>query len=338
MLRLEGLQKTYPGFALSVSLEVHPGQTLALLGPSGSGKSTLLRLVAGLEVPDAGQVWLDETELTPLAPEARQVGFVFQDYALFPHLSVSENIAFGLREARWDSARIRKRVAELLDLTHLSPHAHKRPEQLSGGERQRVALARALAHGPRVLLLDEPLGALDLKLRQELLLELRAILRQTAVPTIVVTHDQSEAFVIAHHVTLLREGAVVQQGAPEQLFNRPKNPWVATFLGHRNVLTARQSQQMGLPTRPHLLPQEALTLGEGEEARVQERIFKGFTVALELAWRGQKLYWEGPEPGLYPGQTACIRVDWSKVVAMQEEGNEGIPWQPVDAVTPRTKP
>ncbi|MBO1438118.1 ABC transporter ATP-binding protein [Meiothermus sp. CFH 77666] len=338
MLRLVGLSKTYPGFALSVSLEVPPGQTLALLGPSGSGKSTLLRLVAGLEAPDSGQVWLNETELTPLPPEARRVGFVFQDYALFPHLSVSENIAFGLREARWDNARVRERVAELLELTHLSPHAHKRPDQLSGGERQRVALARALAHRPQVLLLDEPLGALDLKLRQELLLELRAILRQTAVPSIVVTHDQSEAFVIAHQVTILREGTLVQQGAPEQLFNRPKNPWVATFLGHRNVLTAEQSQHIGLPARPHLLPLEALTLGEGEEARVQERIFKGFTVALELAWRGQKLYWEGPEPGLYPGDTARVRVDWSKVVALEEEGNEGEPWQPADTVTPSARP
>ncbi|GIW34742.1 ABC transporter ATP-binding protein [Meiothermus sp.] len=338
MLRLVGLQKTYPGFALSVSLEVRPGQTLALLGPSGSGKSTLLRLVAGLEVPDSGQVWLDETELTPLAPEARQVGFVFQDYALFPHLSVSENIAFGLREARWDTARVRKRVAELLDLTHLSPHAHKRPEQLSGGERQRAALARALAHRPQVLLLDEPLGALDLKLRQELLLELRAILRQTAVPAIVVTHDQSEAFVFAHQVSILRAGTIVQQGTPEQLFNRPKNPWIATFLGHRNVLTTEQSRQMGLPARPHLLPQEALTLGEGEEARVLERIFKGFTVALELAWRGQRLYLEGPEPGLYPGDTACIRVDWSKVVPLEEEGEKSELRELLDAQTSGIKP
>ncbi|MCX7601693.1 MAG: ABC transporter ATP-binding protein [Meiothermus sp.] len=330
MLRLCGLRKTYPGFSLSVSLEVRPGQTLALLGPSGSGKSTLLRLVAGLEVPEAGQVWLHETELTPLAPEARRIGFVFQDYALFPHLSVSENIAFGLREARWNEVGIRERVAELLDLTHLTPHAHKRPELLSGGERQRVALARALAHRPRALLLDEPLGALDLKLRQELLLELRAILRQTAVPSIVVTHDQSEAFVLAQQVTILREGAIVQQGAPEELFNRPKNPWVATFLGHHNILSAEQSRQMGLPARPHLLPQEALTLGEGEEARVQERIFKGFTVALELLWRGQKLYLEGPEPGLYPGDTTHVRVDWSRVVPL-EDGPKAEARPPVDA-------
>lgn len=319
MLRVIGLGKSYPGFRLQVSLEVDVGQTLALLGPSGSGKSTLLRLIAGLEVPEVGQVWLGQTELTPLAPEARRVGFVFQDYALFPHLSVWENIAFGLREARWDGTSIRRRVAELLDLTHLGPHAQKRPNQLSGGERQRVALARALANRPRLLLLDEPLGALDLKLRHELLWELRAILRQAGVPTIVVTHDQSEAFVIAQQIALLRGGAVVQMGSPEQLFRHPKNAWVAGFLGHRNLLSAEQSQQMGLPARPHLLPPEAITLGQGEEARVEERVFKGFVVGLELLWRGCKLYLEGPELGLYPGDTTQLGVDWSRVVVLEEE-------------------
>lgn len=318
MLRIVGLGKSYPGFKLLVSLEVGPGQTLALLGPSGSGKSTLLRLVAGLEVPEAGQVWLGGTELTPLAPEVRRVGLVFQDYALFPHMSVWENIAFGPREARWDALRTRERVAFLLELTHLGPHAHKRPDQLSGGERQRVALARALANDPRLLLLDEPLGALDLKLRQELLLELRAILRQIGVPTIVVTHDQSEAFAIAQQVALLREGVIEQLGSPERLFRQPKNTWVASFLGHRNVLSAEQSRQLGLPARPHLLPQEAITLGAGEEVWVRERVFKGFVVALELAWRGLGLYLEGPEPGLYPGDTAQIRIDWSKVVALED--------------------
>jgi putative spermidine/putrescine transport system ATP-binding protein len=274
--------------------------------------------VAGLEAPDAGQLWMGGVEVTSLPPEERRVGFVFQDYALFPHLPVSENIAFGLREARWASHQIRERVSELLDLTNLGPHAHKRPHQLSGGERQRVALARALASRPKVLLLDEPLGALDLKLRQELLLELRAILRQTRVPTIVVTHDQSEAFVIAEQVAILQGGAVVQLGSPEMLFKRPRNRWIATFLGHRNLISPEQSRQVGLPTLPHLLPQEAIQLGSGEAAQVQERIFMGHTVALELAWRGQKLYLEGPESGLYPGDTVQIRIDWSRVVVLEE--------------------
>lgn len=322
MLRLVDIRKTYPGFALSVSLEVGSRQTLALLGPSGSGKSTLLRLVAGLEAPDLGQIWLYDTNLTPLPPEERRVGFVFQDYALFPHLSVSENIAFGLREARWAKEAILKRVAELLELTHLAPHAYKRPYQLSGGERQRVALARALAHQPNVLLLDEPLGALDLKLRQELLFELRAILHQTQIPTIVVTHDQSEAFVLAEQVAVLQAGQIVQLGSPEELYHRPKNPWIATFLGHRNLLSPEQSRQFGLPPLPHLLPQEALQLGQGEEAQVSERIFMGSTVALKLVWRGLELYREGPEPGLYKGDRIQIRVDWSRVVALENPAEQ----------------
>ncbi|RIH82899.1 Spermidine/putrescine import ATP-binding protein PotA [Meiothermus luteus] len=319
MLELVGLRKTYPGFALSLSLAVSPGQTLALLGPSGSGKTTLLRLIAGLEAPEAGQVWLGTTDLTPLPPEARGVGFVFQDYALFPHLSVYENIAFGLREARWEAQQVRARVAELLELTHLEPHAQKRPHQLSGGERQRVALARALAPRPRVLLLDEPLGALDLKLRWELLWELRAILRQVRVPTLVVTHDHAEAFALAEQVALLREGRVVQQGTPERLYRRPKTLWVAAFLGQRNLFSPKESLELGLPARPHLLPQEAIGLGEGEEAQVQERTFKGPTVVLELRWRGHRLFWEGPEPGLYPGDRVGVRIDWSKAVPLEEE-------------------
>ncbi|WP_027883374.1 ABC transporter ATP-binding protein [Meiothermus rufus] len=319
MLRLVGLSKSYPGFSLSVSLEVGPRQTLALLGPSGSGKSTLLRLAAGLEAPEAGAVWLEEQNLTPLPPEARQIGFVFQDYALFPHLSVWENIAFGLREARWGPTAIKRRVTELLELTHLTPHAQKRPHQLSGGERQRVALARALAPNPRALLLDEPLGALDLKLRQELLFELRALLRQTPVPTIVVTHDQSEAFVLAQQVVILRAGRVVQQGGAEALYRRPKTPWVANFLGHRNLLNPEQSQALGLPPQPHLLPIEAIRLGEGTSARVVERVFMGPTVALELDWQGLRLHWEGPDPDLYPGQSAPLHLDWQRVVALEPE-------------------
>ncbi|RDI96016.1 ABC transporter ATP-binding protein [Meiothermus sp. QL-1] len=318
MLRLEGLRKTYPGFSLLVWLEVGAEETLALLGPSGSGKTTLLRLVAGLETPEAGEIWLGDTPLGPLPPEARRVGLVFQDYALFPHLSVYENIAFGLREARWPAQRIRERVAELLEWVRLEAHAQKRPHQLSGGERQRVALARALAAEPRVLLLDEPLGALDLKLRQELLWELRALLRRVRVPALVVTHDQAEAFALADRVAILREGRLVQQGTPEALYRRPKDAWVARFLGQRNLLSPEASRQVGLPERFHLVPPEAIVLGRGEEARVQERLFKGPTVALEFLWRGQRLYWEGPEQGLYPGDRVLLWVDWSRVVGLEE--------------------
>lgn len=318
MLRLEKLRKSYPGFELEASLEVGAGQTLALLGPSGSGKSTLLRLVAGLETPDSGQVWLGQTNLTALPTEQRGVGMVFQDYALFPHLSVAENIAFGLREAHWERARAEARVEELLELTHLGPHRGKRPGALSGGERQRVALARALANLPRVLLLDEPLGALDLKLREELLYELRAILRQTAIPTLVVTHDQSEAFILAQQVAVMREGRTVQVDSPERLYHHPKDLWTAHFLGHRNIFSSQTSLGLGLRPQPHLLPPGSLELGSGEEAEVLDRIFMGARVGLWLGWRGIRLYWEGRDTGLAVGQSTQIRVDLSRAVPLRE--------------------
>lgn len=318
MLRLQNLSKSYPGFELEASLEVATGQTVALLGPSGSGKSTLLRIVAGLETPDSGQVWLGQTELSGLPTEQRGVGMVFQDYALFPHLSVAENIAFGLREARWERPRADARVEELLALTHLGPHLRKRPGELSGGERQRVALARALANLPQVLLLDEPLGALDLKLREELLLELRGILRQTAIPTLVVTHDQSEAFILAQQVALMRAGRIVQVDSPERLYHHPRDVWTAHFLGHKNILSGQTSLRLGLPDQPHLLPLSSLELGSGEEAEVLDRVFMGAQVGLWLGWQGIKLYWEGNDVGLQSGQTTQIRVDVSKAVALRE--------------------
>ena len=317
VLRLEGLSKTYPGFSLEVSLALEAGQTLALLGPSGSGKSTLLRLVAGLEVPDSGSIYLNQTELTHLPPERRGLGMVFQDYALFPHLSVWENIAFGPKEARWERERVANKVEELLELTNLSSHARKRPEQLSGGEQQRVALARALANRPGLLLLDEPLGALDRQLREELLLDLRHILRSTQTTTLAVTHDQEEAYGLAHQVAVMQGGRVVQLDTPEDLYHQPANLWVAQFLGHRNLFTAEQSKALGLTAQPHLIPEKAIRLGEGlERATITERIFMGNRVGLWLNWQGQKLYWEGPDPG--QGPDVLIRVDLGQARELRE--------------------
>jgi len=278
----------------------------------------LLRIVAGLETPQAGQVLLDQADLTPLAPEKRGIGMVFQDYALFPHLTVRENIAFGLREAHWEPEKLKARVNELIELTHLTPHQKKRPHELSGGERQRVALARALANLPRVLLLDEPLGALDLKLREELLLEMRDILRQTRIPTLVVTHDQSEAFILAQKVAVMREGQIVQVDTPESLYRRPKNVWIASFLGHRNLLSKDHSLGLGLPQRPHLLLPSAVEVGRGEAVEVVERIFMGPRVGLELLWRGLKLYWEGNDPGAETGDRVLLNVDLGQAVSLEE--------------------
>ena len=310
------LKKAFPGFRLEVALKVQEGEVLALLGPSGSGKSTLLKLVAGLLTPEEGFVRFGETDLTPLPPERRRVGFLFQDYALFPHLSVAENIAFGLLEARWPKAAREERVKELLERMELTPHAKKRPTELSGGEQQRVALARALANRPRLLLLDEPLGALDLRLREELLLFLRKTLKEEGVTTLLVTHDQGEAFLLAGRVALMREGRIVQVGRPEEVYARPIDPWAARFLGHKNLLSPEESQALGLPPKAHLLPPRALHLGGPWEAVVEERLFFGPRVGLWVRTKGVRLYLEAPE-GPAEGERVGLHLDLPQAVAWE---------------------
>ena len=297
------LEKAFPGFRLSVALSVAEGETLALLGPSGSGKSTLLRLVAGLLKPDRGFVRFLGEDLTPLPPERRKVGFLFQDYALFPHLTVEENVAFGLVEARWPREAREGRVRELLKRMELTPHARKRPQELSGGEQQRVALARALAPRPRLLLLDEPFF-------------LRRTLKEEGVTTLLVTHDQGEAFLLAHRVALLREGRLVQVGRPEEVYARPKDPWAARFLGHKNLLSPGESQALGLPPKAHLLPPRALALGGSLEGVVEERLFFGPRVGLWVRVRGVRLYLEAPE-GPEEGAPIALRLDPAQAVPLE---------------------
>jgi len=222
-----------------VSLEVPSGSLLALLGPSGSGKTTLLRVIAGLESPDDGSVLYADEVVTHRAPRERNVGFVFQHYALFRHMTVFENIAFGLRVRRQPKAEIRERVMELLHLVRLEGLESRRPNQLSGGQRQRVALARALAIRPKVLLLDEPFGALDAKVRQELRAWLRRLHDEIHMTSVFVTHDQEEAFEVADHVVVMNEGRVEQMGTPQEIFDHPANPFVMDFLGNVNTLSAR---------------------------------------------------------------------------------------------------
>ena len=238
-LRLTGLRKAYADTVAvdGVTLELREAETLALLGPSGCGKSTLLRLVAGLEAPDEGTVKLDDRDLTPLPPRRRGVGMVFQDYALFPHLDVGDNVAFGLVELGWDRKRRQARVEELLELVGLDGLGHRRIDALSGGQQQRVALARALAPQPRVLLLDEPLSNLDQTLRDDLKRELTRLLRELDVRSVYVTHDQAEAFTVGERVAVMRRGRIVQVGAARDVLDRPATAWVAGFLGYRNVLS-----------------------------------------------------------------------------------------------------
>lgn len=316
-LKLAGIRYRQPGFTLTLTLALAPGETLALLGPSGSGKTTVLKIAAGLLSPEAGRVQIGGRDVTALPPERRGVGMLFQSYALFPHLSVFDNVAFGLVERGWSRKAILARVEELLAITGLTPHRQKRPNELSGGEQQRVALARALAPRPPVLLLDEPLGALDLRLRESLLLELKRVLRAEGVAALYVTHDQAEAFVLAHRVLILRDGRKVQEGTPEEVFQHPSDAWTARFLGHKNVLGPEDAAKLGLPRGTHLLPNAALRPGRGEPARVEEVLFLGPRLGLWLFQRGVRLYWEGPlEPIPKPGTELPLAIDLQRAVPL----------------------
>lgn len=241
-IRIENLSKRYGDFAAldDISLDVRQGELLALLGPSGSGKTTLLRVIAGLDHADAGRVLLAGEDASQLSVQARKVGFVFQHYALFRHMNVRENIAFGLRvrrgETRWPDARIRERVSELLSLVQLDGLESRFPSQLSGGQRQRVALARALAIEPKVLLLDEPFGALDAQVRRDLRRWLRELHDRTGLTTVFVTHDQEEALELADRVAILNQGRIEQLGSPAETYDQPASPFVYSFVGAVNRL------------------------------------------------------------------------------------------------------
>ena len=245
LLEIAHIYKSYPGLPVlhDLSLTADEGEIVCLLGPSGCGKSTLLRIVAGLETPDAGQVRFDGQDLAGVPPHRRRFGLMFQDYALFPHKDVAGNVAFGLRMARLPASEISARVREMLALVGLSGAEQRRVTELSGGEQQRVALARSLAPGPRLLMFDEPLGALDRALREQLMNDLRVILKQVCVTAVYVTHDQEEAFAIGDRVAIMRarpdigEGGRIEQiGTPQEVYRQPVNAYVARFLGFQNLI------------------------------------------------------------------------------------------------------
>jgi putative spermidine/putrescine transport system ATP-binding protein len=237
-IRLRGLRKHYGDVAAvdGVDLDVARGEFFTMLGPSGSGKTTTLRLIAGFEQPDGGTVELAGREVAALPPYARDVNTVFQDYALFPHMSVGENVEYGLRIKKVAREERRRRAVEALELVRLTGYEARKPSQLSGGQRQRVALARAIVNRPRVLLLDEPLGALDLKLRQQMQTELKRIQREVGITFVYVTHDQEEALTMSDRLAVFNDGRIEQVGAPAEVYERPANEFVAGFVGISNVL------------------------------------------------------------------------------------------------------
>ncbi len=318
-LTLRNLRKQYPGTAAldGVDLDIASGELVALLGPSGSGKTTLLRIIAGLLSPDAGEVRFGDRDATRLSLRERNVGFVFQHYALFRHMTVAENIAFGLssrpRAKRPDKATIARRVEELLQLIQLPGYGRRHPEQLSGGQKQRIALARALAIDPSVLLLDEPFGALDAKVRVELRRWLRRLHDQTGQTTVFVTHDQEEALELADRVVVLREGRIEQVGTPDEIYAHPASAYVFDFIGRGNAIRGRvqagvfvAEDEIGVLDAPGVADGDALAMfrphqavrndedGEGIRVRVSgvHRRAEHITVDLSAGGGARPIEWE----------------------------------------------
>jgi len=241
LLRIEGLSKRFAGFAAvdQLSLDIYEGEFFALLGPSGCGKTTLLRMIAGFERPNAGRILLDGLDLNPVPPYRRPVNMMFQSYALFPHLNVEANVAFGLKQERLGKREIAHRVADMLALVKLETFGRRKPHELSGGQRQRVALARSLVKRPRLLLLDEPMAALDSKLRGETRFELMELQRRLGLTFVIVTHDQSEAMTVADRIGVMDRGRLMQVAPPAEIYERPNARWVADFVGDVNLFEGR---------------------------------------------------------------------------------------------------
>jgi sulfate/thiosulfate transport system ATP-binding protein len=297
-IEARGIVKRFGAFLAldDVDLAVESGRLTALLGPSGGGKSTLLRVIGGLEAPDAGTVWIDGVEATGVPAQRRNVGFVFQHYAAFKHLSVYRNIAFGLEIRKRPRAEIRSRVGALLELVHLEQFADRLPAQLSGGQRQRMALARALAVEPKVLLLDEPFGALDAKVRKELRGWLRRLHDEVQVTTVFVTHDQQEALEVADEIVVINAGRVEQVGTPEQLYDKPANDFVMSFLGPVTRLA-------GKPIRPHDIEVFTEPVEDAVPAAVLRLNRIGFEVHAELGAGPER-----PWAQLTRGQADALRL------------------------------
>jgi putative spermidine/putrescine transport system ATP-binding protein len=341
-VRLQGLRKSYGGVVAvaGVDLAVADGEFFTLLGPSGSGKTTLLRMIAGFERPDAGTVELKGADVTREPPYARSVNTVFQDYALFPHMTVIENVAYGLRVRRVPKTERRKRADEALEMVRLSGLGRRKPIQLSGGQRQRVALARAIVNHPEVLLLDEPLGALDLKLRQEMQLELKRIQQEVGITFIYVTHDQEEALTMSDRLAVVNQGLLEQVGSPVEVYERPVTEFVAGFIGVSNTLERAGRRFTIRPEKVHLL-EAGDDAGDmyTETGVVAEVIYLGpvtrYAVALDTGGRlvalRQNLETAAADVSRAAGQ--AVRVGWRWEQTYDIAGSGAVP-APTDETQP----
>jgi len=281
-----------------VSLNIHQGEIFALLGGSGSGKSTLLRMLAGFERPSEGRIYLDGEDITDLPPYERPINMMFQSYALFPHMSVADNIAFGLKQDKMSKAEVAARVAEMLKLVQMSDYAKRKPHQLSGGQRQRVALARSLAKSPKLLLLDEPMGALDKKLRSQMQLELVEIIERVGVTCVMVTHDQEEAMTMAQRIAIMHMGWIAQIGSPIDIYETPTSRLVCEFIGNVNLFEGQvvdDAEGYALIDSPDL--ERNIYVGHGVSTSVQD---KSITYAIR------------PEKMLFSTEQPSSKYNWSR--------------------------
>ena len=348
ILQLQNIEKSFDGTPVlrGISLDAAAGEFITLLGSSGCGKPTTLRIIAGLESPDAGRVLLEGRDVTDTPPNKRDVNTVFQNYALFPHMTVAANIGYSLKLRRRPKEEIAKAVAQALELVQLTEYENRMPNQLSGGQKQRVAIARAVVNRPRVLLLDEPLGALDLQLRRQMQLELKALQQQLGITFIYITHDQEEALTMSDRIAVMRDGQFVQVGTPAQVYDEPRTSFVARFVGSANILQgtvvaaeggivtarvagcpvrARAGQAEFLPGQPIALALRSEQVdfapeGDGIPAVVKEKSFAGgmLRIALELP-DGSRLVASrhGIDQSLAPGQKLCVR--WAAEAAVPVE-------------------
>ena len=324
---VSGLRKSYGEVRAvdGVDLEIARGEFFTLLGPSGSGKTTTLRLIAGFERPDGGSIQLQGKDVSSLPPYERDVNTVFQDYALFPHMTVQENVEYGLRVGgKYSRDERRRRAVEALAMVQLDAHGDRKPSQLSGGQRQRVALARAIVNRPQALLLDEPLGALDLKLRQELQIELKRIQQELGMTFIYVTHDQDEALTMSNRIAVFNKGKIEQIGTPAEVYEHPSTEFVAGFVGTSNVIDRDGRRVTIRPEKIKLLPAEA---SDGEPAQVRAVVYLGaitrYVCVLdaggELAVVQQNL--ETSSSDVHEMEGRRVRLAWSRVAefAIKEE-------------------
>jgi putative spermidine/putrescine transport system ATP-binding protein len=317
-ISIRGVTKQFGAFTAvdNLNLEIQSGEFFSMLGPSGSGKTTVLRMIAGFELPTSGTISLDGEDVTTKAPFDREVNTVFQDYALFPHFNVIENVEYGLRVRKIGKDERQARAMAALEKVRLADYAKHKPAQLSGGQRQRVALARALVVEPKILLLDEPLGALDLKLRESMQIELKELQRELGITFVFVTHDQDEALTLSDRIAIFNQGKIEQIGTPTDLYEKPATEFVARFVGTANVFDATEAKALfGAASKVMIRPEQIELGSKGQAASIVETIYLGASVRLVLDLNGHQITAEvsasDPNAKTYR-RGATVKVNMSK--------------------------